>query len=338
MAGDLDNLSARLHGRRARLAAGERLWSLCALETTGALAAALFPGPAVPGPARLQNRLAENFVHEARELADVLGGARARFVEWAAARLQVENLKVLVRALAAGFPPAAARPLLIPLPGWPEVYGPAAEAETPDALVEALPRGVLRDSLRRAYEVYPDRSRSFFYEAALDRDYLGELKVRLAGLSAADREYTSALARQETAVFDLMLAARGRFFYGIEKEKLAGLFAPGSGIDGRRFSKMLDSGGVAALRSLASGLALEAGPPEPNPSALEALAWGRYARLAARGFRGTQTGFGAVAGYLALRRLEVSNLTTVSEGLRLGAPAEELRGRMLPHGGGPNNV
>lgn len=338
VAGDIDNLYARLHGRLGRLAAGERLRSLCALESREALAAALFPGAGQAAPKLVQNRLAENFVHEARELAAVLGGARARFLEWAAARLQVENLKVLVRALAAGFPPEAARTLLIPLPGWSDVYGPAAEAETPGALVAALPPGVLRDSLERAYKVYPDRSRSFFYEAALDRDYLGELGARLAALRRGDRDYTSALVLQETAIFDLMLAARGRFFYGIGKEILTGLFAPGSGIDGRRFSKMLDARGVGALRVLAAGLAVEAGPPEPDPSALEALAWNRYARLALRAFRGADTGFGAAAGYLALRRLEISNLTTVSEGLRLGVPAEELRRRMLPRGRRPENV
>ncbi len=339
VAGDLDNLYARLHGRFGRLAAGERLRSLCALASTEALAADLFnvSGPATPK--QVQNKLAENFIYEARELASVLGGARARFIEWAAARLQLENLKVLVRALAAGFPPAAARPLLIPPPAWPEVCGPAAvEAGTPEGLVAALPEGALRDSLERAYAFYPDRSRSFFYEAALDRDYLAELRTRLAGLQRGDREYTAALVFQETALFDLMLAARGRYFYGIEKETLAGLFAAGSGIDVRRFSKMLDAGGVAALRALASGLAVEAGPPEPDPSVLEALAWSRYARLALRAFRSAGTGFGVAAGYLALRRLEISNLTTVSEGLRLGVTAGELGRRMLPRGRGPENV
>jgi len=338
-AGDLDNLSARLHGRRSRLADGERLRSLCALASPAELAGALFPGSGLGYSRQVQARLAEDFVREALELSSALGGARARFIEWTAARLQAENIKVMVRALAAGFPPAISGPLLMRLPAWPGVhYRRLAEAGTPEALVEVLPQGVLRDSLERAYSVYKDQNSSFFIEAALDRDYLGELQSRLAALPRADREYTAALVRQETSVFDLMLAARGKFFYGLEKKDLLPLFAPGSELSGRKISAMLSAPGVGSLRGLAAGAAVEAGPPEPDPSALEALAWGRYARLAARAFRGSHMGFGAVAGYLALRRLEVSNLITVAEGLRLGVPANELRPRLLPRSGGLVNV
>lgn len=332
---DLDNLSARLHGRRSRLADGERLRSLCALASPADLAGALFPGSKLSYSRQLQGRLAGDYVREAHELASVLGGARARLIEWAAARLQVENIKVMVRSLSAGFPPALARPLLMPLPAWPGAYGPRlAEAGTPEELVEALAPGVLRDSLKRAYEHYKDGNGSFFREAALDRDYLGELLARLACLPRADRDHTAALARQEIAIFNLMLAARGRFFYGLEKKDLLPLFVPGSELNERKFSALLGAPGLSSLRALAAGLAVEAGPPEADPSALEALAWGRYARMAARAFRGSHMGFGAVAGYLAMRRLEVSNLITVAEGLRLGVPAGELRPRLLPRSGG----
>lgn len=332
---DLDNLSARLHGRRSRLADGERLRSLCALASPAELAGALFPGSDLSYSRQVQGRLAVDYVREARELASVLGGARARFIEWTAARLQLENIKVMVRAISAGFPPAAARPLLMQLPDWPGIHGPGlAGAGTPEDLAEALPQGVLRRGLERAYSDRNEGNGSFFVEAALDREYLAELLVRLAGLPRSDREYTSALVRQEIAIFDLMLAARGRFFYGLEKKDLLPLFAPGSDLNERKFSALLSAPGVHSLRGLAAGLAVEAGPPEADPSALEALAWGRYARLAARAFRGSHMGFGAVAGYLAMRRLEVSNLITVAEGLRLGVPAAELRPRLLPRTGG----
>jgi len=335
IASDLDSLAAGLHGRRSRMADGERLRSLCSLPSHGALAAALFPGRGAATPGQVQRLLAESFIRETYELAFSLGGARGRYVEWLAARLQVENLKVMVRAFSAGLTPEAARPMLFGMPAGQEAYGPAlAKARTPGQLAAALPAGALRSCLERAYAAYPENSRPFFYEAALDQCYFGELQVRLRGLRGADREYTDRLARQETAVFDLMLAARGRFFYGLEKKALLGLFAPGSNITALRFSDMLDAPGVAELRALAAGLAVQAGPPEPDPAALEALAWGRYARLAARAFRGSHMGFGAVAGYLALRRLEAANLITVSEGLRLGVPVGELYSRTLPRAEG----
>lgn len=335
---DLEHLAVRLHGRRSRLADGERLRALCALASPAALADAMFPGAGLARSPEVQRRLAADYINEAREIASALGGARAGFIEWAAARLQTENLKVLIRALAAGSPPAAARQLLLPLPAWPAACVTPAAAETPAALISALPQGSLRSSLERSYAVYPGRGISFFHEAALDQGYLGELLARLNGLAGADRGYTAPLVGQEIAVFNLMLAARGKFFYEINRTDLSGLFAPGSGINRRRFSAMLAARGVADLRALAAGLAVEAGPPEPDPAALEALAWSRYARLATRAFRGSHMGFGAVAGYLALRRLEAANLTTVSEGLRLGVPAEELRRRLLPRLKGLNNA
>jgi len=335
---DLEHLAVRLHGRRSRLADGERLRAFCALSSPAALAAAMFPGAGLAFSPEVQRRLAADYLYEAREIASALGGARARFVEWEAARLQAENLKVLIRALAAGSSPEAARPLLLPLYSWPAGYTAAVEAKTPETLVSSLPQTLLRSGLERAYAVYPGRRLPFFYEAALDQGYLAELLARLNGLTGPDRDYTAKLVGQEIAVFNLMLAARGKFFYGIKNTDLSGLFAPGPGMDRRRFSAMLVASGVAELRALAAGLAVEAGPPEPDPGALEALAWGRYARLATRAFRGSHMGFGAVAGYLALRRLEIANLITVSEGLRLGVAPEELFRRMLPRLKGLNNA
>jgi vacuolar-type H+-ATPase subunit C/Vma6 len=41
-------------------------------------------------------------------------------------------------------------------------------------------------------------------------------------------------------------------------------------------------------------------------------------------------GFGVVVGYVALRRLEVANLITISEGIRTGAGEDVIRARMVP--------
>ena len=38
----------------------------------------------------------------------------------------------------------------------------------------------------------------------------------------------------------------------------------------------------------------------------------------------------AVAGFLGIRRVEVANLITLSEGLRLGMDGRELRARLIP--------
>ena len=84
---------------------------------------------------------------------------------------------------------------------------------------------------------------------------------------------------------------------------------------------------------MAAGRAVFAGPEERDPAALEALARARYAALARRAWRGSHMGFGAVAGYAALRRLYVEDMTSLAEGLRLGMPAAELWARLGPREG-----
>jgi vacuolar-type H+-ATPase subunit C/Vma6 len=39
---------------------------------------------------------------------------------------------------------------------------------------------------------------------------------------------------------------------------------------------------------------------------------------------------GAIIGYMGLRRVEVANLITISEGIYSGLTAENIRGRLIP--------
>ena len=62
----------------------------------------------------------------------------------------------------------------------------------------------------------------------------------------------------------------------------------------------------------------------------EAAAANQLYRLANRAMRRNPIGLGTVVGYVTLRQIEIANLTTISEGLRLGLPAEIIRARMTP--------
>jgi len=325
--GDLDYLAARLHGRRGRMACGPRLRDLCGLGTPAALAEALFPASGIISASGIQARLAEDLVKEIRGISRSLSGAQAAFIGWQGARFQLENLKVMVRALDAGRDRGEAARLLTSLPA--DIgYGPElAAAKDRAGLLAALPAGIFRASLAKAYAARTGEGALFFYEAALDRDYLAELAARAAALAGEDRDYACRLCAQEAAVFNLALASRGRFSYSLDRKPLLEHFAPGARFSRRRFGKMLDAAGPGELTALA-GAAVEPGRPEPAASGAEALAWRRYAQLALRAFRGSHIGFGAAAAYLALRRVEVSDLTTISEGLRLKLEAGEILRRL----------
>lgn len=329
--GDLDYVSARVAGRSSELAAGQSLAALCALRSSTELGEALFPGEGLGGAAEVERRLVEDLAAETHELAEGMSGRRGQLLHWLCMRFALENLKVAVRALASEADVERARRLFVRLPEalghGPELLG----ATTPEALLALLPPGPLRDALARSNAARPEPKRPFFHEAALEAAWLEELLARSRAVPEEDRIFALLLARQEVASYDLLLAARGRFFYRLPPQDLLPLFVEGSGVDLLRFAKMLEAPGVGALRALAAGAAVDSGPPVSDPSLLEALTQARRAHLAHRVFRTGNASFGAVLGYLALRRVEVSDLLTVCEGLRQGLPAAELLRRTTPH-------
>lgn len=329
---DLDYLAARLHGRRARMAEGSRLYALCGLASPEELAAALFPGAGLSSSAGIQRRLAEENFRELHALARSLNKPGAKFLAWLAARWQAENLKISVRRIAAGASPETARRLLCGPPGGMGLYGAKlAGAKTPGELLAALPGGPLKDGLARAYKLYSGENSLFFLEASLDQAYLTELLALTAALPGPGRAEALDLASQEADSFHLALVTRGKFFNGFEKNELLRLHVAGAGINRRRFSRMLLAPDLEAARALAGRAA-----PEAGGGNAERAAWSRYARLANKAFRGSGADLGLVTGYAALRRLEAANLTTVAEGLRLGVPAGVLRGLLIRTSGEEN--
>jgi hypothetical protein len=318
-ADDADHLAARLHGRRARMAEGERLAALCSLGSPGELGQALFPGAGINSSSGVQARLALDQAAELCGLAGSMGGPGGAFLYWLAARFQAENLKTAVRALASGSAAVEAAQLFIALPKALAGYGPELLSfKTASELAGSLPAGPLKAGLERAVLLHPDLSTAFFHEAEIDRAYFGELLVRAADLYGPGGDAAGRLARQELGMFLLALAARARTYYGFGKKELLGLYLEGSILSRRRFAELLET------------------PAERggDPAEIEAGGWAFYRRLADRTFRRAGADFNAAAGYAALRRVEAANITALAEGLRLGVPAGELRGRLVMAAGG----
>ena len=263
---DLDFLTARLHGRRSRMAESERLESLCRIRNMPELGRAVFPDGDTPRAAHFQQRLTREFVAELTSLLPYLAGPRARWVSWMATRAAIT------------------------VPTEPTPW---------DVFADTLPRGPLRESAHSS-TAYP--AKPFFMEAVLNRAYFIEWAVRTSRLPAADQAAVTPLVNDEIATFNAYLESRGRSVYGLSDEIAARLRVPNASGKGRKSS-------VAATT--------------------EAAAWTRFRHLANRAMRGSPTGLGTVAGYTALRRVEITNLTTLSEGIRLGMPEEAIRARMI---------
>jgi len=329
---DLDFLAANIHGRRSRMAEGDRLDALARLRTVPDLVRALLPDAAgIVTSADLQRRLVRDVAAELAALASYLGGPAGELLGWVRTRFELENLKVLARGFAGGLAPDVVRLHLIALPGMP-APDPKPFVQAPDfqAFVALVPEGPLRDGAARSADLYHNHPGSFALEAGLDRGYLAELRERARRVP--DREYVRGVVRQEVQTFQMMLGARGRFTWGLKAEDLAPF-----GLVRGPFERMLAARDVAEVARMAVGQAIDAlpagGEEDITAVALEALAWDRYWRLANWTFRRSHMGLGAVVAYTALRRVELANLIRVSEGIRLGMGTDAIRRLLIPRFG-----
>jgi vacuolar-type H+-ATPase subunit C/Vma6 len=212
-------------------------------------------------------------------------------------------------------------------------------APTLSDFVMLLPFGPLRKGLEKAIRDHGEDVRPFFLEAALDSGYLRELATRLTLLSSRDRQEVEGVICQEVDIFHLMLVLRGKFNYGLAADQLLSFHVPGARIPHAVLAAMLDDHdpwiavGRAVMRAI-DPLPVEGALSESSSAIqipfIEDLAWRRYHRLANTAFRRSHMGFGVVVGYVALRRLEVANLITISEGIRTGAGEDIIRTRMVP--------
>lgn len=340
MVNDLDFLAARLHGRRSRLAEAERLTALCSFSNLSALGHAVYPDTEFHAAADFQRRLAQDLIREISGLLRHLEGAGGDLLAWMLVRFQVENMKVLLRRLMHLAPLETPEEQLLSLPHDLALDAQALmAAKSLEDFIDRLPCGVPRTSLRKALQIYRDQPRPFFLEAALDHAFFQELLARTDRLSDQDKELIKPIVLQEADAFHLMLVVRGKFQYGISAALLLPLHIRWTRIPSERFNAMLAAPDILTAAGLAVGRAIDALPSglessdasaTIGPPTLEALAWKRFLRLSNRAFRRSHMGLGTVVGYVGIRRVEVANLITLSEGLRTGTVAEAIRKRLIP--------
>ncbi|MEI6970728.1 MAG: V-type ATPase subunit, partial [bacterium] len=281
--------------------------------------------------ASIQQRLVQDLIDELHRLPIHVAGAGAHLLEWLPVRFQVENLKVLARGVATGTPFELLRQHLITLPRDLALDTHAlAAADSPDSFVAHIPPGPLRTALQEMPGTCRSQPQPFFLEASMDHCYLAELIARADALTGEERDLIIPLCAQEADIFHLSLAVRGRFHYNLPPDQLLPLHVAGTRVPRNRFAAMLADPDAATATERATGRVLDTITASTIPGTTEALAWTRFVRLADRAFRRSHVGLGTVVGYTGLRRLEVANLVTLSEGLRMKVPGESIRPRMIP--------
>jgi vacuolar-type H+-ATPase subunit C/Vma6 len=343
---DVDFVSALLHGRRSRLAEAERLDALCAIRSIPELVHAIEPNAPNESVVGLQRRMVSKLAGELLTFAWRVAGPVGSCLEWLAVRFQVENLKVLARGMVTGAKLKDIEQYLAPLSKPFALDADAlVTADSLETFASRIPSKPLQKGVRLAMPVFEHNSAgAFFIEAGLDHGYLTELLARTEPRRAGARESPDmkVLACQETDMFHLGLVARGRLTYELRPEDLLGFHVMGAGIRRQAFATMLAACDAQQVAAEAAGRAIDRTYASQEkggearealtPAMLEVLALNRYYRLGYWIFRRSHMGVGTVAGYAAMRRVELANLITLSEGIRAGVPSAVLRRRLIPRG------
>jgi vacuolar-type H+-ATPase subunit C/Vma6 len=338
---DVDFVSALLHGRRSRLAEAERLDALCAIRALPELVHMIEPGAPNESVVDLQRRMVLKLADELLTFAWRIAGPVGTVLEWLAVRFQVENLKVLARGMATGAKLKDVEPYLVPLS---KPFSLEADAlissDSLETFASLIPSTPLRNGVRVAMPVFERNRRVFFIEAGLDHGYLTELLARAQPLAARESPDMHILACQETNMFHLDLAGRGHLTYELRGEDLLPFHVPKAGIQRQTFAAMLAAHDAQQVADEVVGrvidrmTAAEAKGGEVSeaatPATLDVQALNRYYRLGYWIFRRSHVGIGIIAGYAAMRRVELANLITLSEGIRAGVPPAVLRRRLIP--------
>ncbi len=333
---DLDYLATRLHSRRSRMAEADRLDALCQIRSLPELSRAIQLDSDCSSAVDFQRRVVRDLVWELAGFVKHVGEAGGDLFAWLLVRFQIENVKVLVRGLANQISPDELRAHLVPLPEGIELdVEKLLRAGTLEEICALLPAGKPRECFGEALAIQHEAPRLFLIETALDGGYLQTLLAKARRLSGEDVAIVRPLVLQEVNFFKFMLVVRGRFHFGLTPDSLLAMPLPAILDDWFRSLLTAPDGLAAAKASV--GIVLDELPAERDATGnpfdaadFEALAWKRFQRLANAAFRRGHMGLGAVIGYAGLRRLEVANLITLSEGIRIGMAPGEIRARLIP--------
>ena len=336
IAGDLDYLAARLHGRRSRMAEAERLDRLCRIRSLPEFVRTVFFESELKDAAAFQRHAVLELVRELSGLIAYVPEPGASLLDWALVRFQVENIKVLMRICITKAPVVDLQRYIVPLPE--DLMLDAKEmaaAESIEGFVGLIPRGLLRDHLKRS-----PGTRERLWAALLLRS--GPGPGLFPGIDGEDRGtlWGRSGMRQGndlpgSGYLPPDAGGPGKIPVWLDAgDAAAHCMWAGTRIPLTLFAEMLSDVDLPTTVARVLGRALDQAPfgsesgdaSQPkvvDGAAVERLAWKRFLRLSNLAFRRSHMGLGAIVGYWGLRRVETANLITISEGIEKGTEAAD---------------
>ena len=330
---DLDFIIAKTRALHSLCYEGDRLASLLRHRTMAELANELFPAEVIPGHMALQRRLVERFADSVAQVWRYISPPRDRLFAALVARLQIENMKLWLRARISGLqePPEQLPEIAVPEPfRWLQLD--PSRLKSISDLVEGLGEPLVRESTREALVLFNESGLPIYLEAGLDRGYFRLLGDAYRALNRADRGAIADLVEMETTLYNLMFILRGRVNHDLEPKVVARFGAP-----------QLATGRVApwVTQAAQAGTTREVLAAAPRPvrdrladvpaelPAIERRLWRRYYALANRAYFASLLDVGCLYAYVGIRRMELANLITLVELIRYGFSPPEAHDRFL---------
>ena len=328
----LEFVIAKTRALHSQLYEGDRLNRLLSRRGLPELAADLAPTETLASHSALERRLVERYAESLALLWQFLEAPRDRLMAALATRLQVENVKVILRShLSRGRAPAAPLPVIaLPEPFRWEGFNPQ-ELDTVRAVLDAIPEPTLRRAAAEALVLYTGDPVPLYLEAGLDRGYFSLLAEASAELGGRDRRDIEPMLEFERNLHNLMLILRARANHGLDPGVVTRLTAPAANgrpdpwIAEAAQRRSPDDIVARAPRSLRR---LLAGGPADLPG-IERRLWQGYYSLANRVYYQTFFSMACPYAFAAVKRMELANLITVVEAVRYGLPTEQTASRLL---------
>jgi len=318
LASSFEFIQAKTHGMRSRVYELERLDELCDLRTIAQLWHRLYP-EANPGDHReLQRRLLADHVHALEAVRRHMPASLLALYTWMVRRLQVENLKVLLRAWKVHEPPQNVLPFLAPVAKDLQLNaGAFLKADGLADFIPLIPDAALRSAAERGAAHYADTGQTFFVEAALDTAYYTGLLGRQSELPEPHQSGTEVLVRGEIALYDILTLFRLKLNYGLRYEQATRFLVPGArhAVELDRLFAFPDFGDMVGFlpRDL---LPIGDSPAVLTVADLERALWQRLLQVANRQFYQCVADLGSAVAFYTIKRVELANLFHVIEGVR----------------------
>jgi V/A-type H+/Na+-transporting ATPase subunit C len=266
--------------------------------------------------------------HESLALAKSVPPVARDLLQWYASRFDVQDLKVLIRALHHGHPLDDALASVTRTEGDAPLVPDFGRVRSLAALVTALDRTPYGRALASAWERYRLEDRPFYLEVALDLAYGRGLVSRIEALSGADRADAVALLGRWLARQNLLAAARYRSLSGVSPEEVVNFSLHRDFGGGLAMVQRIATGGSVRAEAAALGVTLE-GDGEVDVLLELERRTDRLRRDAARArFGRSPFGLGLVLAYLIELEAEADDLITLLEAKAQGLDVAEQRRRV----------